>query len=123
MPLMQSEELTDLQEIAADLRDDLQQTLEFRKRTMAEYPQDGRNEKAVLLITRLIPTVDDISPVLLQRFDAALDDQLTDEPWDHYLRSLAFKFAPGSAGELVMAFINEPQRFVVDWKSAIKGTA
>jgi hypothetical protein len=71
MPLMQFEELTDLQEIAADLRDDLQQTLEFRKRKAEEYPQDSRNQNAVLLITRLIPTVDDISPALLQRFDAA----------------------------------------------------
>jgi hypothetical protein len=120
MPLMEPDELKmELMELRADLRDDFQQTIEFRKRTTEKYQTDSRNARATQLLNKLINTVDDIPDHVMLAYGRTLDSQFDDSGIDAALRAVGFRAAFDSAQEFVESFIENPERFV--WKDAIKG--
>jgi hypothetical protein len=110
----------EIAELRQDIRDELEHTIAFRKRTSEKYSSDTRNPRAVQQLTQLLDSVGNIPDPLLIAFGKALDAEPDDKAIDSYMRAIGFKWAPSSAAELVQSFINDPHRFVAKW-NAVRG--
>lgn len=102
-----------------DLKGEFLETARWRKEKAAEYPDDGRNELAVKLLTALAADADNVSEALEREFQSAYeqsyfarhpdDNDYDDEgisAWGERLRNIGFGYEPKTAEEFVRDAIN-----------------
>jgi hypothetical protein len=89
------------------LKGELEDQAEWRRRKVAEYPDDRRNLDSAEEYERLAKTVKDIPEDLLVAYSESFEDAPDSERWQEMLKNIFRGFSDfANATELVQAFVD-----------------